>query len=90
MARGESLMGDHHTISFATQEYVSRQHGDARIDCYVTEPERGITADTGFMLLIHGWGNDGQVSYEGESSAFANDFVFCPTSRWRMMHRFGS
>ncbi len=67
-------MGRAHTISFPTQDYESRQHGDARIDAYVTEPEHGITDNTGFLLLIHGWGNDGSVSYEAESHEFADRF----------------
>ena len=62
------------TISFPTQEYISRQHGDATIDCYVTEPDQGVSERTGFLLLIHGWGNDGSVSYEEESIEFADRF----------------
>ncbi|MGH2559278.1 MAG: alpha/beta hydrolase family protein [Thermomicrobiales bacterium] len=60
------------TLTFPTQEYVSRQYGDARIDCYVTEPARGVSAATGFLLLIHGWGNDGRAAYEADSIAFAD------------------
>jgi len=62
------------TITFPTQDYVSRQHGDANIECYVTEPDQGVTNQTGFLLLIHGWGNDGSVSYEEESLEFADRF----------------
>ena len=62
------------TITFPTQDYVSRQHGDATIDGYVTEPAQGVTDQTGFLLLIHGWGNDGSVSYEEESIEFADLF----------------
>ena len=62
------------TMSFPTQDYISSLHGDANIDCYMTEPERGVTYRTGFLLLIHGWGNDGSVSYEEESIQFADRF----------------
>ena len=41
------------TIAFPTQDYTSHQHGDATIDCYVTEPDGGVTERTGFLLLIH-------------------------------------
>jgi predicted esterase len=61
-------------IPFETQDYVSHQYGDARIDCYVTEPANAITTSTGMMLLIHGWGNDGSKSYEDESFVFADTF----------------
>ena len=62
------------TIAFPTQDYISRQHGDANIDCYVTEPAQGVSVQTGFLLLIHGWGNDGSVSYQDESIQFADRF----------------
>src|SRR4051794_36376065 len=62
------------TIVFSTQDYVSRQHGNPNIDCYVTEPALGVTERTGFLLLIHGWGNDGSVAYEEESIQFADRF----------------
>ena len=62
------------TIPVATQDYVSVQHGDARIDAYVTEPSAGVRATTGFMLLIHGWGNDGSTAYAGDSMQFADEF----------------
>src|SRR6478736_4158498 len=62
------------TITFPTQDYTSHQHGDANIDGYVTEPERGVSNRTGLLLLIHGWGNDGSVAYEQEGFAFADLF----------------
>jgi predicted esterase len=62
------------TLSFPAQDYVSYQHGDARIDCYVTEPADGVTSRTGLMLLIHGWGNDGQAAYAGVSGDYANRY----------------
>ena len=66
----------HRTIAFETQDYVSKQYGDARIDCYVTEPSPGVTPSTGLMLLIHGWGNDGSVSYREDAEHFADAFDF--------------
>lgn len=63
------------TIPFATQDYVSVQHGDDRIDMYVSEPATGVTAQTGLMLLIHGWGNDGQAAYAEDSLVFADRSV---------------
>jgi len=63
-------------INFETQEYVSNQYGDARIDCYVTEPEVGIDGRTGLLLLVHGWGNDGSISYRDESHVLADSFNF--------------
>jgi len=60
------------TIPVATQDYLSVQHGDARIDAYVATPGKGVTEKTGFMLLIHGWGNDGSVAYASESLLFAD------------------
>jgi predicted esterase len=63
-----------HTLTFPTQDYVSHQHGDARIDCYLTEPARGVTDRTGLLLLIHGWGNDGSVAYRELSLDFADRF----------------
>lgn len=62
------------TIPVATQDYVSVQHGDERIDIYVTEPAAGVGTATGFMLLIHGWGNDGSTAYAGDSERFADEF----------------
>ena len=62
------------TIPFATQDYISVKHGDARIDMYVTEPVAGVRASTGFMLLIHGWGNDGHDAYASESVEFADRY----------------
>jgi predicted esterase len=62
------------TLTYSTQDYVSRQHGDDRIDCYVTLPSSGIRDTTGLLLLIHGWGNDGSVAYEGESLDFSDRF----------------
>lgn len=62
------------TIPFATQDYVSVQHGDELIDMYVTEPARGVKETTGFMLLIHGWGNDGSQAYAEDSLRFADEF----------------
>jgi len=62
------------TIPVATQDYVSMQHGDARIDTYVTAPASGVRATTGFMLLIHGWGNDGSWAYADDSLQFADEF----------------
>ncbi|MHB0934830.1 MAG: alpha/beta hydrolase family protein [Armatimonadota bacterium] len=62
------------TVPVATQDYVSVQYGDARIDTYVTEPAGGVRATTGFMLLIHGWGNDGSTAYAGDSVLFADEF----------------
>jgi predicted esterase len=59
---------------FETQEYTSHQYGDSRIDSYITEPVGGVDESTGLMLLIHGWGNDGSVSYESESIHFADAF----------------
>jgi predicted esterase len=61
-------------LSFETQDYTGRQHGDARIDCYVTEPAQGVSDSTGLLLLIHGWGNDGSVAYRHESADFASRF----------------
>lgn len=59
---------------FETQDYQSRQYGDARIDSYVTEPAGGVNRETGLLLLIHGWGNDGQAAYAEESLAYADQF----------------
>lgn len=59
---------------FETQDYRSRQYGDARIDRYVTEPAGGVNRQTGLMLLIHGWGNDGQAAYAEESLLYADQF----------------
>src|SRR5688500_10597878 len=62
------------TIPVATQDYVSVQYGDERIDTYVTEPAGGVKATTGFLLLIHGWGNDGSAAYAEDSIAYADEF----------------
>lgn len=59
---------------FETQDYQSLQYGDARIDRYVTEPAAGVNAQTGFLLLIHGWGNNGQEAYAEESIVYADRF----------------
>lgn len=59
-------------IPFETQDYVSVQHGDDRIDMYVSEPAAGVGAATGLMLLLHGWGNDGQAAYAAESQVYAD------------------
>ena len=40
------------TISSATQDYVSRQVGDTRIDAYVTEPARGVTGETATLTFV--------------------------------------
>jgi predicted esterase len=61
-------------ITYPTQDYVSRQYGDNRIDGYVTLPSGGVTENTGLLLLIHGWGNDGSVAYEAESLNFSDRF----------------
>ena len=61
-------------IPVATQDYVSVQYGDDRIDTYVTEPESGVRGTTGLMLLIHGWGNDGSAAYAEDSVHFADQF----------------
>jgi pimeloyl-ACP methyl ester carboxylesterase len=63
-------------VPFETQDYVSKQYGDARIDCYITEPTKGVLASTGLMLLIHGWGNDGSVSYRDDAAFYADEFDF--------------
>ena len=60
------------TIPFATQDYISVQHGDERIDMYVTEPAGGVTPSTGMMLLMHGWGNNGMEAYAQESLEYAD------------------
>jgi len=60
------------TIPVATQDYVSVQYGDNRINTYVTEPAAGVNETTGFMLLIHGWGNNGAVAYAEESIEYAD------------------
>ena len=62
------------TIPFATQDYTSVQHGDERIDMYVTEPAAGVRQTTGLLLLVHGWGTDGSVDYVGESTQLADLF----------------
>lgn len=62
------------TLQVPTQDYRSVLHGDDRIDIFVTEPERGVRPTTGFMLLIHGWGNDGSQAYLGDSLQFADAF----------------
>jgi predicted esterase len=62
------------TCPFETQDYRSRQYGDARIDSYITEPASGVTSQTGFLLLIHGWGNNGQEAYADESLVYADRF----------------
>lgn len=59
---------------FETQDYCSRQYGDARIDRYVTEPAGGVNSQTGLLLLIHGWGNDGQAAYADDSLVYADQF----------------
>jgi predicted esterase len=59
---------------FETQDYQSRQYGDARIDSYVTEPANGVNSQTGLLLLIHGWGNDGQEAYAEDSLVYADRF----------------
>lgn len=61
-------------IAYPTQDYVSRQYGDSRIDCYVTTPTHGVREKTGHLLLVHGWGNDGSVAYEDESLDFSDRF----------------
>lgn len=61
-------------IAFETQGYTSKVYGDARIDCYVTEPAGGVTSDTGLMLLVHGWGNDGSLSYASDAESYADEF----------------
>lgn len=61
-------------IPFATQDYVSVQYGDGRIDMYVTEPAGGVRESTGLLLLLHGWGNDGCEAYAADSVAFADGF----------------
>ncbi len=66
----------HQTVAFATQDYVSHCYGDARIDCYVTEPIAGVRETTGLLLLIHGWGNDGSVSYREDAAFHADEFDF--------------
>lgn len=63
-------------VAFPTQAYTSNVYGDARIDCYVTEPAGGVTAETGLMLLIHGWGNDGSLSYASDAVFYADEFDF--------------
>ncbi|HOS44563.1 MAG TPA: prolyl oligopeptidase family serine peptidase, partial [Armatimonadota bacterium] len=62
------------TVRFATQDYASVQYGDARIDMYLTEPADGVRETTGMLLLIHGWGNNGQEAYAGDSVEFADRF----------------
>lgn len=62
------------TVPVATQDYVSVQYGDERIDTYVTEPARGVKSTTGFLLLIHGWGNDGSAAYAEDSIVYADEF----------------
>ena len=62
------------TIPFATQDYTSVQHGDDRIDMYVTAPAAGVQSTTGLLLLGHGWGTDGSVDYADESSQLADAF----------------
>ena len=62
------------TIPFATQDYTSVQHGDERIDMYVTEPAAGVRSTTGLLLLVHGWGTDGSIDYVGESEQLADTF----------------
>ena len=62
------------TIPFATQDYTSVQHGDNRIDMYVTEPAAGVQSTTGMLLLVHGWGTDGSVDYVPESAQLADTF----------------
>jgi len=62
------------TLPIATQDYASVQYGDERIDTYVTEPASGVKTTTGFMLLIHGWGNDGSVAYADDSIVYADEF----------------
>lgn len=61
-------------LTFRTQDYTGKVHGDDRIDCYVTTPDSGVTESTGFLLLIHGLGNDGKVAYEADSRFYANEF----------------
>lgn len=41
---------------------------------YVTEPAGGVRQTTGFMLLIHGWGNDGREDYAAESEWYADRY----------------
>jgi predicted esterase len=62
------------TIPVHTQDYTSAEYGDDRIAAYITEPAQGVHSTTGFMLLIHGWGNDGAVAYESDSITYADEF----------------
>lgn len=62
------------SVPFTTQDYISVQHGDDRIDMYITEPAGGVKATTGLLLLVHGWGNDGCQAYAGESIEFSDRF----------------
>lgn len=61
-------------LPFHTQDYRSVQYGDDRIDMYVTEPAGGVRETTGLLLLIHGWGNNGELAYAEDSLAFADQF----------------
>lgn len=62
------------TVPVSTQDYVSVAYGDNRIDTYVTEPRYGVRNTTGFLLLIHGWGNDGSAAYADDSIVYADEF----------------
>jgi len=43
------------TLPAAAQDYVSVRHGDARIDAYVTLPEKGVQQTTGLGThLLYG------------------------------------
>jgi len=68
------MSGRIQTVPVATQDYASVQYGDNRINTYITEPAAGVKATTGFMLLIHGWGNNGAVAYAEESLEYADGY----------------
>ena len=62
------------TLPFHTQAYQSRTYGDDRIDAYLTTPAKGISDNTGILLLLHGWGNNGQEAYADDSLIYADRY----------------
>lgn len=55
------------TVPFITQDYQSRIYGDNRVDAYITSPSGGVSSNTGILLLLHGWSNNGEEAYADDS-----------------------
>lgn len=54
-------------LPFSTQDYQSRIYGDSRVDAFITHPSNGVSDNTGTLLMLHGWGNNGREAYADDS-----------------------